>query len=222
MGNLDPHYATFALTSSVSSTPITQYIPIPIPYSSPSLPHSLFIHQDTPRQYSTWKSKNYPLTCWHITHFPFLKQTNKSYSCIGFARCHGVFDGVAAAMIVNALVCEMTGQTWTVPPPPSPGININPIQELLDRAVTEYNSEELQEFSGYTTVGITGALKIAAWHTRERWWHNAQRRIFIIPGPVFSRLLDNARASLPPDVEDISTGDILVAWLMKVCILSYS
>lgn len=96
------------------------------------------------------------------------------------------------------------------------------MQELLNRALTGYNSEELQEFSGYTTVGITGALKIAAWHTRERWWHNAQRRIFIVPGPVFSRLLDKARASLPPDVKNISTGDILVAWLMKVRIPSFS
>ncbi|KAF9076640.1 hypothetical protein BDP27DRAFT_1380104 [Rhodocollybia butyracea] len=219
LGIPDQNYSSFALTSTVSTTPITQYIPIPIPFSSPSLPHSLFIHPDTPRQYSAWKARDYPLTCWHITHFPTLSETGKSYSCIGFARCHGVFDGVAAAMIVNALISELNGQAWHVPPLPSSGLNVNPLQEFLNRAVADVDDlHQLRDASGYVNVGLTGVLKVAGWHTFERWWRNAQRRIFIIPGPVITQFLDRVRVDLPTESEDtnhISTGDILVAWLMQ-------
>ncbi|KIK65743.1 hypothetical protein GYMLUDRAFT_240221 [Collybiopsis luxurians FD-317 M1] len=222
LGNLAPDYPTFSLTTSTSSVPITDYIPIPIPYSSPSLPHSLFIHPDTPRQYAAWKSKDYPLTCWHITHFPPLRETGISYSCIGFARCHGFFDGVGAAMIVKALISELTGQTWPVPPLPPPGLNVNPMEDLLHRVASDYqDNQELRDASGYTNVGVFGALKLAALHTRERWWNNAERRIFIIPAPVVSQFLDEIRSNFLSELgrssesNHISSGDILVAWLMK-------
>jgi hypothetical protein len=123
-------------------------------------------------------------------------------------------------MIVNALISELTGQAWHVPSLPSSGLNVNPLQEFLDRAVTDADDlHQLRDTSGYVNMGLTGVLKVAGWHTCERWWRNAQRRIFIIPGPVITQFLDKVRVDLPTESEDtnhISTGDILVAWLMQV------
>ncbi|KAF5393851.1 hypothetical protein D9757_000412 [Collybiopsis confluens] len=219
LGPIASDYPTFALTTSTSDVPITHFVPVPIPYSSPSLPHSLFIHPDTPRQYASWKAKDYPLTCWHITHFPALPQTGQSYSCIGFARCHGFFDGVGAAMIVKALISELTGQTWSIPSLPPPGLNVNPVEEILKRLASDHlDTRELKDGSGYSNVGVLGALKVLASHTRERWWNNAERRIFIIPAPVFSRFLQSVRSTLSlrsDKSEHISSGDIMAAWLMK-------
>jgi hypothetical protein len=46
----------------------------------------------------------------HITYFHPENEGEKSYSCIGFARGHGVFDGTGASTVMRALQAEMTSQ----------------------------------------------------------------------------------------------------------------
>ncbi|KAJ7229068.1 hypothetical protein GGX14DRAFT_510048 [Mycena pura] len=215
LGPLPDAYRTFVLTESISDVPLSAYISIPLPTSSQSLPRDLFLHPSTPRRNADWVSLANPLTCWHVTHFPSRSASEPAYSCIGFARSHGVFDGVGAAAIMHALVAEMRGKEWDVPAPPSEGEHPNPIEKVL-RRIAEGKTEHLQ--SGYAALGVKGSLLLVGWHLRERYWRGSTHRIFIVPSECISQVVDAARLEVRRGSQSIqvSTGDVLVAWLMKV------
>ncbi|KAF5371956.1 hypothetical protein D9615_008116 [Tricholomella constricta] len=227
LGEIPEGYKTFALTTSTSEFPLSHYVSSPLPPISTSLPHALFIHPSTPRQYAVWESTSHPLTCWHITHLPADPSNDgKTHTCIGFARSHGIFDGVGAGAILRALVSEMKGEEWVAPPLPPSGFNDNPVQRALDAEVQAHNDQgrpEPENYYGFTNLGVTGALKQIAWHMRERWWSGADRRILLLPKDVLSFLVNGVRADLRDNLSmhedrgksEITTGDILVAWILK-------
>ncbi|KAF9464314.1 hypothetical protein BDZ94DRAFT_1289447 [Collybia nuda] len=222
LGDLPAEYKTYALTISTSEFPLSHYLPYPIPLVSRSLPHALFIHASTPRQFSLWESTSHPLTCWHVTHLPADPANDgKTHTCIGFSRSHGIFDGVGAAAVARALVAELNGLDWPVPSLPSSGFNVNPMQQALNLQLQHHKDEgldDLKDYSGFSVLGITGALKLVAWHMRERWWSGADRRILLLPKDVLSYLVDGCRADLNREGKNtvqVTTGDILVAWVLK-------
>lgn len=225
LGEIPEDYETFALTISTGEHPLSHYFTSPIPLVSRSLPHTLFIHPSTPRQYTLWESKRHPLTCWHVTHLPADPLNGgKQYTCIGFARSHGIFDGVGAAAIMRALVSEMRGEDWTVPPLPKSGFSENPLQQALDAHIQAYDSQngtKPEDYHGFVNLGVAGAVKQIAWHVRERWWNGADRRILLMPKDVFLFLTNTVRAEFSRssgtgNANRVTTGDILVAWVLKV------
>ncbi|KAK7061381.1 hypothetical protein R3P38DRAFT_2494779 [Favolaschia claudopus] len=215
---LDPlpdDYTTFFLTESTSNVPLSSYITLPLQTTSQALPQALFLHPSTPRLNADWITKRYPLTCWHVTYFPSTSAEKLPYSCIGFARSHGIFDGVGAASIMRALVAEMRGEEWDVPPLPADGAQPNPIQQVLSN-----KSEGTTNLPPpcYSALGFKGVLWLASWHLRERYWRGALHRIFAIPQKSMSFLVDGVKAEVRhenPNVE-VTTGDVLTAWCMKV------
>lgn len=214
-------YPTFKLTTSEAEHPLSHYLTLPLGIDSPSLPHTFFLHPSTPRHYRAWQATQSPITCWHVTHCPPDPQNeNKTFSCIGFARSHGIFDGVGAAAVMRALVAELAHEKWPIPPFPPAGWNENPVMKALDPELQLRTSKQ-KEFSdsgGFTVLGVTGAIRLAAWHLREKWWNGAQRRIILLPPAALTLLVDTTREELKKDRQDqiaISTGDILVAWMMK-------
>ncbi|KAF8075831.1 hypothetical protein FPV67DRAFT_1469438 [Lyophyllum atratum] len=224
LGDIPEDYTTFAFTTSTSEFPLSHYVPLPLPAVSRSLPHALFIHPSTPRQYSVWESTRHPLTCWHITHLPADPSNNgKTYTCIGFARSHGIFDGVGAGAIMHAVVAEMKGQEWPVPPLPPSGFNINAVQRGLEAQIQAHHSQGSQvpeNYCGFTNLGAAGAVKQIAWHLRERLWYGADRRIVLLPKDVLSFLVNGVRGELRHLGEgqasgEVTTGAILVAWILK-------
>lgn len=218
MGYLPPDYPSYSLTVSVSGLPLSDYLSIPLPLVSDSLPHSLFVHPSTPRQYTQWEAKNHPITCWHVTHFGAnVGGVGQSYTCIGFSRSHGIFDGVGAAAVMRALMAEMSGRDWEVPPLPPRGLNENPVLSALDLEVQ--SSAPGQEADGFSNLGVSGTLKLVAWHLRERWWRGADRRIVLLPKEALTFLVNGVRVELHQEHDDpgkVTTGDILVAWCLKV------
>ncbi|KIM42834.1 hypothetical protein M413DRAFT_10275 [Hebeloma cylindrosporum] len=220
IGKIPPEYPTFALTTTTSSLPLSHYVPIPIPSTSNSFPPSVFLHSSTPRQYTGWESTNHPLTCWNLTYFPASANNGVAYTCIGFSRCHGIFDGGGAASVMNALVAEMNGNEWVVPPLPHEGMNANLVEEVLahETRMEQSCSKNYQDYSGYTFLGVGGYMKLIAWHVRERWWRGAERRIILMPKVVMNHLVEEVRASLRSEqrqTDHVTTGDILVAWIFK-------
>lgn len=144
------------------------------------------------------------------------------HSAIGFARCHGIFDGVGAAAIMRGLVAEMNNVAWNVPELPSPGLNDNPVLNILEarQHSRAASTMDYQARSGLIPMRVSGMLWMAGWHLREKLLRGATRQIFIIPKEALSSLVDGTRNNLQQDGKDgvkISTGDIIVAWLMKVC-----
>ncbi|KAJ7087219.1 hypothetical protein B0H15DRAFT_922999 [Mycena belliarum] len=215
LGPLPDDYPTYVLTECTSEVPLSTYVRIPLETSSDALPQFLFLDASTPRGNPAWVEKKHPLTCWHVTQFPPTAPGEPAYSCIGFARSHGVFDGVGAAAITRALVAEMHGQEWDVPPPPPEGMHPNPIDKVVHRKLAEGKFGYPQ--APYSALGIKGMLWVAGWHLRERYWRGATHRIFIIPKECVAWLVDGVKSEVRrenPDVE-VTTGDVLVAWLLK-------
>ncbi|KAJ7477115.1 hypothetical protein B0H11DRAFT_1291447 [Mycena galericulata] len=215
LGPLPKDYRTYVLTEATSDVPLSTYVHIPLETSSESLPQSLFLHPDTPRQNSIWVTKSHPLTCWHVTHFTSSVPGELPYTCIGFARSHGIFDGIGAASVVRALVAEMRGEEWDVPLPPSEGMHPNPIETLITQKLAQGQFDHPQ--SGYSALGVKGSLWLMGWHLRERFWRGATHRIFIVPQECLSVLVDRVKAEVRRTKFNIevTTGDVLVAWIMK-------
>ncbi|KAJ2928501.1 hypothetical protein H1R20_g8575, partial [Candolleomyces eurysporus] len=205
----------------MSELPLSTYTSIPIPQVSASLPPSMFIHPSTPRQYTAWESSQHPLTCWHLTYFPASANNGQAYTGIGFARSHGIFDGVGAAYVMRALVAELNGEAWVPPPLPAEGLNVNPLAQVLneeEKRCEANPSKELQEYKGYSALGLSGFLKLVAWHLREKWWNGADRRIILLPKDAFAYLIDGVKDALRKEgkqADHITSGDILVAWACK-------
>ena len=121
-----------------------------------------------------------------------------------------------------ALVAEMRGQEWAVPPLPSKGLTSNALQEALDsEADAEKESlERYPDYNAYTSLGLGGILKVIAWHVRERYWRGADRRIILLPKDIVKLLVDDVRSTLQRESQvttHVTTGDILTAWIFKVC-----
>ncbi|KAF5336942.1 hypothetical protein D9611_002884 [Ephemerocybe angulata] len=222
LGPLPQNYRTFSLTTTTSTVPLSNYVPIPIPQISDSLPPEVFIHASTPRQYTQWESTSHPLTCWHLTYFPAQptivgwgpQEDRRPYTAIGFSRSHGVFDGVGASLVMRALVSELNGVEWSVPPMPTPGLNVNPVLQALEQ---KYLTRD-RMYKGYTPLGVTGLVKLVAFHMREKWWRGAERQTVLLPKEAFVYLVESSRDALKKEgknVENVSSGDILVAWIYK-------
>lgn len=140
----------------------------------------------------------------------------KTFTAIGFARSHGVFDGVGAGLVMRALIAELNNKPWPVPSHLTPGVNINPIVRLLER---EENPAIDGAYRAFTPTGISGFLKMVAWHTRERYLRGADRRICLVPKDAFDRLVEGVKGELIKKghaTNSVSSGDILTAWLYKV------
>lgn len=125
-------------------------------------------------------------------------------------------------MVMRALVAEMNCTEWVVPPLPLPypNLNVNPVKQCVER---EVETQEAQlghhDYSSMAVLGIKGALKLVAWHTREKWWRGAQRQIVLLPKDALSALVDGVRNDIRKSregAEGVTTGDVLVAWLLKV------
>ncbi|KAJ7367905.1 hypothetical protein DFH08DRAFT_928270 [Mycena albidolilacea] len=215
---LDPlpkDYCTYVLTESTSDVPLSAYVAVPLETSSQALPQSLFLHPSTPRQNADWMLKSHPLTCWHVTHFPSHVAGESPYSCIGFARSHGIFDGIGASAVMRALVAEMSGREWDIPPPPPEGSHPNPINEVLSKKLAEGN---IYPPPCYSPIGLKGALWMVGWHLRERYWGGAVHRIFAVDKQCLQFLVDGVKSEVRhenPDVK-VTSGDVLTAWCMKV------
>lgn len=165
-----------------------------------------------------------------------------------------MFDGGGAAMVMHALVAEMRqhcqdskferSELWVAPPLPlpHPNRNINPVKACIEReiALMQKTSSQLVEsgddYSNMAVLGIKGALTLAAWHTREKWWRGARREIVILPKKVLEWIVEGVRKDIKKWREGslsrssrnggtsigrnggglVTTGDVLVAWLLKV------
>ena len=210
------------MTSALSEFPLSHYLQLPLKGVNPSLPYSLFLHPGTPRNCGTWESKDFPLTCWHFTHFPADPETRKEYTALGFARSHGVFDGLGAVQVIRAVIAELSGKEWNPPPLPNPGLNVNPVEaaldDLSDTHWRQYGESGRDNSPFYSVLGVAGAIGMLAWHVRERLWRKAEPHTVIVPNDAVAWIVQGVREQLRNlgITTEVSTGDVLTAWLMKV------
>ncbi|KAF5346932.1 hypothetical protein D9758_010152 [Tetrapyrgos nigripes] len=226
LGPLPEDYPTFSLTTSTSDVPLSYYVSEPIPLVSPSLPPSLFIHSNTPRNSYQHVEKDHPLMSFHLTFFHSNNDKTPPRTAIGFTRPHSVLDAYGASKVVTGIIAELNGREWDVPPSLRPGYSPNELQDYLDaeEAKPEMASLlerplDLQPFAGYTDVGISGAFHALYYHViKGVWWNEALRHIILLPKKALDYLVNGVRTELASegiDTPRVSTGDILVAWVYK-------
>jgi len=128
-------------------------------------------------------------------------------------------------MVTRALVAELQGNEWSVPPLPGHGINVNPIDDILSRELTqeEVQRKFFEDYTAYIPMNAVSFSKLVAWHVKERLWNGAERMIILLPKVVLTSLVEEVKEPLKKegrDVGHLTTGDIMVAWMFKVSYVS--
>ncbi|KAF8900294.1 hypothetical protein CPB84DRAFT_1680646 [Gymnopilus junonius] len=213
-------YAPFVITSSTSERPISDFMKHPVPVVSDVLPLSFFVHSSTPCTTSTWVTQQLPLMFWHLTYF---KHRGNEVTCIGMTVSHALVDGPGMGLIFKALEAETLGKPWVAPPMPHVGDNENPLQVFLDRAEKDAasNKEKLPNPVDYPTLGLGGLWFLLSYILFNLWqqiWHKASMRLVLLPPEAIDHLVNDCRRAKERDGLkglDLSSGDILTAWLYK-------
>ena len=223
LGPLPPTYVSYLLTSRNSEKPITDYVQLPLPVSSEVLPAYLFMDSTAPRDPHHWSDKDIPLTYWHLTYF---KTQGLEYTCIGVTFSHGLFDGMGIAAVIHALEAESLGRPWSIPSSLEPGINENKMQTLIDATETKMREERTPlpaDYRATSLVGLGFSLTFIKWHIWQQFWHKAQRRMILMPPQAYEKLVRDSREAMTQEGKTdvrLSTGDVIAAWIYKVCLLS--
>lgn len=219
-------YATYSLTSSNSVAPVSDFFTLPLPVVSVTPPVSLFTDSSTPRSLSAWISRQHPLTCLHVTRFP-PAHDGKHYSCIGVTLSHKAFDGMGISYVIHALEAEIHGREWEPPHSLHEGYNVNVLQESLEVTLKQVSeSGQLDSDHGLIIYrGVTFAtrwmvIKFVLWHVWQQLWHRATGRVIVLPSQTCATLVNRTRRELEATgITNVrlSTGDIISAWVFKVC-----
>ena len=223
LGPLPATYDPYSLTSRNSTKPITDYVQLPLTTLSKAPPTTLFTDHKTPQRPSDWTDKDIPLLYWHLTYF---KAKGLQYTCLGLTFPHGVFDGMGIAAVIHAFEAESLGRSWPIPPPLKPGLNDNKLQTFIDKTESEMKQAGIPlplDYKATSVVGKRYVLKFFAWHIWQQRWHQAQRRVARIPPQVCEKLLEDAREALAQEGKTdvrLSAGNIITAWIYKVCRLT--
>ncbi|KAG2008353.1 hypothetical protein CC2G_013792 [Coprinopsis cinerea AmutBmut pab1-1] len=218
LGPLPAKYNAYFLTSTVSSTPLSRYISLPLAFFTKIPPVHLFKPKNSPTlaNMKAYAKKSAPITHWHLTYFDY---PGEQYTCLGVTYSHGVLDGIGFAMVMHALEAELSGKEWEVPPLPLPGLNENPCERLMEREVAK--AKEVGERISYPNLSVGGTANFIAYLLRN-FWYNLRNGVgdynVVIPFSVHTKLAAEARKALEEeDATDVrpTSGDVITAWLMK-------
>ena len=157
---------------------------------------------------------------WHLTYF---KAQGLEYTCLGLTLPHGVFDGMGFAAVLHAFEAESLGRPWPIPPPLKPGLNDNKLQTFVDKTKNEMEQAGTPLPVDYKTTSLVGPrflLWFLAWHIWQQRWHQARRRVVLMPPQVYDKLLGDTREALSQEGKTevrLSAGNVIFAWIYKVC-----
>ena len=121
----------------------------------------------------------------------------------------------------------MLGKEWVIPPPLHPGLNVNHLQAVLEKAAEKEDNKVTGTHAKYEMVSILGLGTLLTILVRIIWqwvWHEAERKLVIIPPKVYEKVVHDARAAMDQESDGqskvrLSTGDVLTAWIFKVYFL---
>ena len=120
----------------------------------------------------------------------------------------------------------MLGKEWDIPPLLHPGLNANHLQVVLEKAAAEEKDNNATEtdakYESVSIIGLGTILIFVAWIIWQWVWHKTERKLVVIPPNVYEKVVDDARAAMDKESGGqskvrLSTGDVLSAWITKVC-----
>ncbi|KAG6834856.1 hypothetical protein H0H93_006874 [Arthromyces matolae] len=180
----------------------------PLDYFRPaSVPHDLQTHA----------SSQAPIISIHVTEL-------SNCMCIGVLFPHGVFDAFGIGQFLHGLDCELHGKPWD--PPAFSGTNV--LEEALNdlAAIPSLYNNIHQESTTYTglremtrPVSAMNKFKFVGSIAYEHVLHNIEAKAVYLSGKTTRKLTQTVKEELRKTSGHgtvVSTGDILVAWILKV------
>lgn len=230
LGPLPNEYESFILTTTTSTRPITDYLSLPLPTSHTPLPSSLLRHEGTPNTCEPWITQSLPLLLWHLTYFPALpphflgtnEYSKEGFTCVGLSFPHVAFDGCGSSIFLHALEAELNGREWRAPVPLQEGMNINPLEEVINtrlRSLEEKNpGKKVEVYERMCGATMSNIKAYRVWNIWKNWCHGVERRVFTLPSEAVGNFVDCVKKEieLVGCGARVTTGDILTAWLFKV------
>jgi len=174
-----------------------------------------FRHSSIPYSLSSLAKQKWPILAIHVTEL-------QNCICIGVSVPHGVFDVFGCGQVIHGLDAELNGKPWTPPEISEKNIMKEALRDLANTAPEFPESESVKtalsnfqrdmvpaKFDSFVRFGVRMAY--------EHFWQKLETRAVFIE----EKMLDNLVNKVKEEVKSmgkgwVSTGDILIAWLIKV------
>jgi hypothetical protein len=212
VGPLPPSYITHSLTTA---TPLEFALPDLTPSTATFLPSPAPRHFRSPAALAAntgFASKRSPIISLHVSIFT-------DGTCIGISFPHGLVDARGMGEVVHALDAEVHGRAWTAPEVEEENVLVKALEEQKYVKSKEGDAElppVMRDFVGRSWWTILRMLVSFAY---EFLWHNAEASSIFVGEEVVERIVGEVKRQVLDESggkEWVTTGDVLIAWTLKV------
>ncbi|KAK4705615.1 hypothetical protein P7C70_g593, partial [Phenoliferia sp. Uapishka_3] len=180
---------------------------------------SLFRHPTTPKTAAEYAKTKSPLLAIHLT----ILENQPELVLLGICLPHTIVDASGFGMVVEALGKELKGEEWEAPPFP-----IDPELNFLEEALEEEISKlEKLERTPNSEEGIPRDFAVASFWGKvflvfhllvEYFWWEAETKNLFLGEDVVREIVEPVKREVKEMSEGrefVSTGDVLLAWVLK-------
>ncbi|KAG6818856.1 hypothetical protein H0H93_000952 [Arthromyces matolae] len=175
-------------------------------------PIKYFRHESVPDKVQSYASSKAPIWSIHVTEF-------SNCVCLGFTLSHAVFDALGGGITGYALHHELQGKPWAVPPLSESNI-LREVLHDLETAPRMYDDihKETETYSALrgalVPASTPNTLALVAGTAYEKTWHNVETKVVYLGPKAIEKLRKEVNDGATP-VPNVSTSDILTAWILK-------
>ncbi|KAJ3875514.1 MAG: hypothetical protein NXY57DRAFT_514286 [Lentinula lateritia] len=216
-GSLPKDYALVKFTTS--KLPSTKLPITPFDDSSATFlerpPVKLFRHSSTLNSLSDYASKKAPILSLHVSLMA-------NCACVGMTLPHGIFDATGMGQVVQALNSCLNNLPWTPPKISSSSILAEELKRLREsESVGDPCPPGLVNLQrDFTSVNVKNVLTLGASCATELLWHRVKPAAIYLGSNVVQEMVANVKKQAADEGKGwVSTGDILVAFLLKAAYL---
>ncbi|KAK7462343.1 hypothetical protein VKT23_007944 [Stygiomarasmius scandens] len=173
-----------------------------------------FRHSSIPYSLSSLAKQKWPILAIHVTEL-------QNCICIGVSVPHGVFDVFGCGQVIHGLDAELNGKPWTPPEISEKNIMKEALRDLANTAPESPESESVKtalsnfqrdmvpaKFDSLVRFGVRMAY--------EHFWQKLETRAVFIEEKMLYNLVNRVKEEVKNMGKGwVSTGDVLVAWLIK-------
>ncbi|GLB43316.1 hypothetical protein LshimejAT787_1302170 [Lyophyllum shimeji] len=180
----------------------------------PSL--KFFRHPSVPNSLASYASSNHPIISIHIAEL-----TN--CSCLGISIPHGIFDAFGLGQFLGALDAELNGKPWTPPVFSSSNILRTALEDLAATGPhrnTDKPSALADVQRDFASATLKNNVSYGLGFASEYLWHTPVVKSIFLGKHVLEQLTRVVKDEAVKSGSGwVTTGDILMAWLLKAIYL---
>ncbi|GAA6032368.1 hypothetical protein JCM8097_008140 [Rhodosporidiobolus ruineniae] len=184
--------------------------------SSTVLPDPVFAHfrhPSTPRTLAEVAKLDQPIVRFHTTTF-------SDAVSLGISVPHGVFDAIGLGLIVSALDAKLHNREWTPPSLDAGETGAAALEKLLaDEDEPEVKAALPPVLEAWIPSKWLGSIaRLISSVLYENLWHRSKNRYLFLPKRAVDKLVERVKQEVRDETggkEWVSTGDVLLWWVMK-------